>query len=188
MTVALVYGSVRDGRLGIRLVRYLERKLAARGHEVFTVDPNIFQLPLIERRMMDYEVGTAPSAVEQVGDLFASADAFLFVTGEYNYSVPPALSNIVAHYIEQFHHKVAGLASYSYGPFAGVRAMEQLRSLLAGVGLVTTPRSLPVPAVHEVFDENGDTTREDVDSWTNDVLSDLEWYAGALTNARGNGQ
>lgn len=184
MTIALVYGSVREGRLGIRLAHFLEHRLAARGHHVLMIDPDTFQLPLLERRMVDYEVGTAPSAVEQVGDLFASAQAFVFVTGEYNYSVPPALSNIVAHYIEQFHHKPAALASYSYGPFAGVRAMEQLRSMLAGVGLITTPRSMPVPAVQNVFDEDGGTDRDDIQSWADDFLADLEWYATALSSAR----
>jgi len=142
------------------------------------------QLPLLERRWPDYEVGTAPSAVEQVGDIFASSDAFLFVTGEYNYSVPPALSNIIDHYVEQYQRKVAALASYSFGPFAGVRAMEQLRSLLAGVGLITVPRSFPVPAVQEVFDEDGVTTREDLESWSEEFLSDLEWYAAALASHR----
>jgi NAD(P)H-dependent FMN reductase len=187
MTVALVYGSVREGRLGIRLVRYLAQKLETRGHTVLTVDPDQFQLPLLERRMMDYEVGTAPSAVEQVGDLFQSADCFLFVTGEYNYSVPPVLSNLIDHYLEQYHRKVAAIASYSYGPFAGVRAMEQLRSLLAAVGLVTIPRSLPVPAIHESFHENGSTDREDLDSWTDGFLGDLEWYSNALAHARQTG-
>ncbi|MFO8041662.1 MAG: NADPH-dependent FMN reductase [Alkalispirochaeta sp.] len=185
MTIALVYGSVREGRLGIRLARFLEHRMTARGHHVLMIDPETFQLPLLERRMVDYEVGTAPSAVEQVGDLFASAEAYVFVTGEYNYSVPPALSNIIAHYIEQFHHKPAALASYSYGPFAGVRAMEQLRSMLAGVGLITTPRSMPVPAVQDVFDDEGITDREDIQSWADDFVADLEWYAAALTSARG---
>jgi NAD(P)H-dependent FMN reductase len=184
MTIALVFGSTRDGRLGTRLVRFLEGKLEARGHDVFVVDPLVFQLPLLERRWPDYEVGTAPSAVEQVGDIFASSDAFLFVTGEYNYSVPPALSNIIDHYVEQYQRKVAALASYSFGPFAGVRAMEQLRSLLAGVGLITVPRSFPVPAVQEVFDEDGVTTREDLESWSEEFLSDLEWYAAALASHR----
>lgn len=184
MTIALVYGSVREGRLGIRLARFLEQKLTTRGHHVLMIDPETFQLPLLERRLIDYEVGNAPSAVEQVGDLFASAEAYVFVTGEYNYSVPPALTNIVAHFADQFHRKPAALASYSYGPFAGVRAMEQLRSMLAGVGLVTTPRSMPVPAVQDVFDEDGVSHREDIQSWAGDFLTDLEWYASALTAAR----
>lgn len=184
MTIALLYGSVREGRLGIRLVEFLERKLKERGHDVFTIDPLRFELPLLERRLVDYEVGQAPSAVEQVGDLFDAADAFVVVTGEYNYSVPPALSNIIDHYGDQYHHKPAALASYSYGPFGGVRAMEQLRSTLAAVGLVTTPRSLPVPAVHEVFNEQGETNRDDVDAWTNEFISDLEWYSNALARAR----
>ena len=184
MTIALVFGSVREGRLGIRLMNFLERKLQARGHEVLAIDPLRFELPILERRLVDYEVGQAPSAVEQVGDLFASAEAFLFVTGEYNYSIPPALTNIIDHYGEQFHHKPAALASYSYGPFGGVRAMEQLRSTLSAVGLITTPRSLPVPAIHEIFSEDGTTEREDVDSWTDEFLGDLEWYASALAGAR----
>jgi NAD(P)H-dependent FMN reductase len=179
-----VYGSVRDGRLGIRLVKYLDRKLQHRGHHVVTVDPQVFELPILERRLTDYEVGAAPSAVEQVGDIFWSADAFLFVTGEYNYSVPPALVNIIDHYLEAYHHKIAAVASYSYGPFGGVRALEQLRSLLAGCGLVTAPKTLPVPTVQDIFNEEGHTENARLDSWVDGFLADFEWYAGALAAAR----
>lgn len=184
MITALVYGSVRDGRRGIRLVQYLEHLLTERGHEVVTVDPDRFPMPLLERRLVEYEIGTAPASIEQVGDLFSSAEGFVFVTGEYNYSVPPALSNIIDHFGDEFRRKCAAIAGYSYGPYGGVRAIEQLRSMLAAVGLVTSPVSLPVATVQETLGEDGTTDRSDLDEAATRFVREFEWYTDALTSAR----
>ena len=43
----VLVGSVRSDRQGIKAARYVEKSLAARGHDVAIVDPVSVQLPLL---------------------------------------------------------------------------------------------------------------------------------------------
>ena len=65
----------------------------------------------------------------------AACDGFVFVTPEYNHSVPGVLKNAIDHLYYQWHHKAAGFVSY--GSAGGVRAVEQLRLVLAEVKVAT---------------------------------------------------
>src|SRR5690554_7652331 len=56
-------------------------------------------------------------------------DGFIFVTGEYNHTIPAALTNAIAFLNPEFNDKSAGIVSY--GSMGGVRANEHLRQVLA---------------------------------------------------------
>ena len=60
MRFAVLVGSVRSDRQGIRAARFVERSLAARGHEVTLVDPCVLNLPLLDRMYKEYPAGQAP--------------------------------------------------------------------------------------------------------------------------------
>jgi len=93
-SVVLV-GSVRSDRHGIKAAKCVERALAAREHEVTVVDPVALRLPLLDRMFKEYPKGQAPEPLESLARLYRSADAFVVVSGEYNHSIPPALSNLL---------------------------------------------------------------------------------------------
>ena len=56
-------------------------------------------------------------------------DGFIFVTGEYNHSVPPALANAITYLNREWANKAAGIVGY--GSAHGVRAVEHLRGILS---------------------------------------------------------
>ena len=47
--IAVFVGSVRRDRIGVRVARWIERKLKARNHSVFFIDPMELDLPLLDR-------------------------------------------------------------------------------------------------------------------------------------------
>jgi NAD(P)H-dependent FMN reductase len=47
--IALIVGSVRRDRQGIRVARWLEQKLQTRDHIVYFIDPLELNLPLLDR-------------------------------------------------------------------------------------------------------------------------------------------
>jgi NAD(P)H-dependent FMN reductase len=49
LKIVVLVGSVRSDRQGIKAARFVQRALAARGHEVALVDPIEVQLPLLDR-------------------------------------------------------------------------------------------------------------------------------------------
>src|SRR5687768_12045752 len=98
LKIVVIYGSVRSGRRGIKAARFVERQLSERGHEVTLVDPLEHPLPLLDKMYKEYPKGSAPENLERLATLYRAADAFVIVTGEYNHSVPPALSNLLDHF------------------------------------------------------------------------------------------
>jgi NAD(P)H-dependent FMN reductase len=187
MKFVVVYGSVRTKRRGIRAARFLRRKLEERGHEVTLVDPAEHPLPLLDRMYKEYPSGEAPEDLEKLAALFRSADGFVIVSGEYNHSVPPALSNLLFHFLSEYYWRPAAIACYSAGPFGGVRAAVHLRAVLAELGTVTIPSLFPMSQIGSSFDEDGTPTDDAYDRRVGRFLDELEWYAEALAARRASG-
>jgi len=183
----ILYGSVRAERQGIRAARFFERQLADRGHEVELVDPVERELPMLDRMYKEYDDGQAPEPMEELAALYREADAFVVVSGEYNHGIPPALKNLIDHFMSEYFWRPAGIVTYSAGSFGGVRAGVQLRSVLAEVGMVTIPSQFPVPRITDAFEEDGSPKDEAWPRRVGKFLDELEWYARALARAREDG-
>ena len=75
-------------------------------------------------------------------------EGFVVVTPEYNCSLPPALTNLLDYFPPaSYRHKPASIASYSMGPYGGLRAAALARPFLAELGLLALPSTLCIPAV-----------------------------------------
>ncbi|MEP0548027.1 MAG: NADPH-dependent FMN reductase [Rhodothermales bacterium] len=183
----VVYGSVRPKRQGIRAARFLVRQLETRGHHVDLIDPVEVDLPLLTRTYSEYAEGEAPEPLERLAETYRAADGFLFVAGEYNHGLPPALKNLIDHFLHEYFWRPAGIVTYSAGSFGGARAGVHLRAVLGEVGLVTIPSMLPVPKVSAVFEMDGTVKDEAYEKRTTRFLGELCWYARALHAARVDG-
>ena len=188
LNLTLLFGSVRSDRRGIRAVRYLERAFTDRGHVTTTVDPSEYRVPLLDRMYKEYASGTAPDPLEQLAQIYRASDAFVIVTGEYNHTMPPALMNLLDHFLEEYFWRPSAIVCYSAGAFGGVRAAVQLRAPLCELGMPSIPSLLPIPRVQTAFDEAG--VPADPASITrrfNRFAAELEWYAEALRQQRTKG-
>jgi NAD(P)H-dependent FMN reductase len=183
----VVYGSVRPKRQGIRAARFLVHQLEARGHHVDLIDPIEVDLPLLTRTYSEYEEGEAPDVLERLAETYRAADAFLFVAGEYNHGLPPALKNLIDHFLHEYFWRPAGIVTYSAGSFGGARAGVHLRAVLGEVGLATIPSMLPVPRVSAAFEMDGSVLDEAYEKRAARFLGELCWYARALKAARADG-
>ena len=100
--VLVVYGSYRSDRMGIRLADYVVAGFQARGGDVEFVDARAIGLPMLDRMYKEYPRGSAPPALEQLASKIRAADAFVFVTGEYNWGMQPGLKNLTDHFLEEW--------------------------------------------------------------------------------------
>ncbi len=91
--VLVFYGSYRSDRMGIRLADYIVAGLKARGEDVELIDAKAIGLPMLDRMYKEYAPRTAPQALEVLASKIRAADAFVFVTGEYNWGMQPGLKN-----------------------------------------------------------------------------------------------
>jgi NAD(P)H-dependent FMN reductase len=184
MKFAVLVGSVRSDRQGIRAARFVERALASRGHDVSLVDPCVLKLPLLDRMYKEYPPGQAPEPLERLAALYRSVDGFVVVSGEYNHSVPPALTNLLDHFLEEYFFRPSAIVCYSAGQFGGVRAAMQLRAMLCELGMPSIPSLLPIPRVAEAVAANGEAQAAHLTARFDRFADEFEWYASALASAR----
>ena len=184
---AILYGSVREARAGIRVVRYLTAALRRRGHTTAVIDAAEQRLPLLDRMYKEYERGSAPIVFEALAELYRKVDAFVIVSGEYNHGIPPALKNLLDHFLEEYFFRPSAIVCYSAGQFGGVRAAMQLRMTLAELGMPSIPSLLAIPRVQDAFTPPGDPTDPAFERHSERFFRELEWYAHALQQARANG-
>jgi NAD(P)H-dependent FMN reductase len=130
-SIVVLFGSVRLERQGLPAALFIKRKIEDRGHRSTLIDPMVDRLPLLERRLKDYAPGTASPVLTRLSATLAGADGYVLVSAEYNASIPPALSNLMDHFIGEYARRPAAIVCYSAGAFGGVRAAVQLRSFLA---------------------------------------------------------
>ena len=182
-SIAVLLGSVRRDRMGVRAAQLVVRELKDRGHDVHLVDPLELQLPLLDRMYKEHPEGQAPEKLEQLAQLYRSVDGFLIVSAEYNHGIPPALKNLLDHFLEEYFWRPSGIVCYSAGGFGGVRAAMQLRMTLAELGMPSVPSILPIPRIAETIAEDGTAPDLTIRSM-NGFLDEFLWYASALADAR----
>ena len=184
LKTAVVYGSVRSARQGIKAARFIVNQLEARGHDVEFVDPMKRQLPLLDRMYKEFSAGEAPPVLDSIASVFRDADGFIIVSGEYNHSIPPALKNLLDHFQGEYHYKPSGIVTYSAGPFAGLRGLANLRAILGELGTPSIPSVFPVSQVQNAFDADGHALEKAYDDRVVRFLDEFEWYTRALRAGR----
>ena len=183
--IAVFVGSVRRDRKGIRVARWIERKLQERNHKVYFIDPMDLDLPLLDR--MYKEMENPSEKLVELGNKIKDAEGYVPVTPEYNRSTSSALKNTLDYFLEEYYFKPSAIVSYSPGMFGGINAAQQLRLTFAELGSPSIPSSFAIPRVHKVFDETGNLVDESYDKRVSKFLDEFDWYVNALTNQRARG-
>ncbi|MDE2364454.1 MAG: NAD(P)H-dependent oxidoreductase, partial [Hyphomicrobiales bacterium] len=158
--ILVFYGSYRRDRMGIRLADFIVAGLAARGARPELIDAKQIDLPIIDRMYKEYAPGSAPPALETLAGKIKAADAFVFVTGEYNWGVQPGLKNLTDHFLEEWFWRPAAIASYSAGRIAGARSATTWHGTLSEMGMVVVSSTLAVGPIAAALDSDGAPTGE----------------------------
>lgn len=185
--ILIFYGSYRRDRMGIRLADYCLREFAARGAEVELIDAKVVGLPMLDRMFKEYPEGEAPAVLEALAGKICAADAFVFVTGEYNWNVQPGLKNLTDHFLEEWFWRPAAIASYSAGRFAGARASLAWRGILGEMGMVVISSTLAVGQIGATLDEEARPQGkggEALEGQFPRFADDLAWWTSAARAQR----
>jgi NAD(P)H-dependent FMN reductase len=180
--ILVLYGSYRSDRMGIRLADYLVKGLAQRGHDVELIDAKAVGLPMLDRMYKEYPKGGAPEAMEALAGKIRAADAFLFVTGEYNWGVQPGLKNLTDHFLEEWFWRPAAIASYSAGRLSGARSNSAWHAILSEMGMVVISSTITVGPVGQTLDEAASPTGpagQALERSFPRFAEDLEWWTEA---------
>jgi NAD(P)H-dependent FMN reductase len=185
--ILVFYGSYRADRQGIKLADYLVRAFRDRGADAELIDAKAIGLPMLDRMYKEYPAGEAPPAMAALADKIRAADAFVFVAGEYNWSVQPGLKNLTDHFLEEWYWRPAAIASYSAGRFAGARGGLAWHGSLSEMGMVVISSSIAVGGIGHAFDEDGNPAGDGGAALTRAFprfADDLSWWTEAARAQR----
>ncbi|MEI9900043.1 MAG: NAD(P)H-dependent oxidoreductase [Hyphomicrobium sp.] len=185
--ILVVYGSYRSDRMGIRLANFLVSRLKARGDDVELIDAKAVGLPMLDRMYKEYPPGTAPAAMQALAEKIKAADAFVFVTGEYNWGYQPGLKNLTDHFLEEWFWRPAAIASYSAGRIAGARSSFLWHGTLSEMGMVVISSTLTVGPIGGALDAEGEPTGEGGKALSEAFprfADDLAWWTEATIAQR----
>ncbi len=180
--ILVFYGSYRSDRQGIRLADFLVHSLKARGSDAELIDAKQVGLPMLDRMYKEYPTGEAPAAMEQLAGKIRTADAFVFVTGEYNWGQQPGLKNLTDHFLEEWYWRPAAIASYSAGRLAGAHASVAWHGTLSEMGMIVISSTLTVGSIGQALDPSGEPIGEGGSALVKTFprfADDLAWWTGA---------
>lgn len=164
--LAVVIGSVREGRFGPVVARWFAER--ARRRPEFSVDV----VDLIE-------TGLGHDFATRIG----AADAVVIVTPEYNHSFPGPLKTAIDATSGQWRGKPVGFVAYG-GLSGGLREVEQLRPVLAELHAVGLRDTVSFHGAAAAFDAAGGPRKETAEAAATVLLDALAWWARTLRRAR----
>lgn len=132
LKIGIIVGSTRPGRSSIAVANWVNEIAQKRTDADYQlVDIAEFELPLLDEpvppSMGQYSKPHTLKWAEKIAEL----DGFVFVTPEYNHSIPAALKNAIDFIYAEWNNKAAGFVSY--GSAGGSRSVEQLRQVMAEI-------------------------------------------------------
>jgi len=153
-TLSVIVASVREGRAGDPIARWFMPRAQEHGKfDVQLVDLKDVNLPLLSEphhpRLKKYQQETTKAWSAIVG----ASDAFVFVTPEYNYTLPPALVNALDHLYHEWSYKACGFVSYG-GVAGGMRAVQTAKLMATGFKMVPIVEAVNIPFFTQLM-ENG---------------------------------
>jgi NAD(P)H-dependent FMN reductase len=191
MKVKVVLGSTRPGRMTERMAKWVVNEAKnIPATEVELVDLADYDMPLMnEAKSPRYNpdrqlVGAVKSWVEKM----AEGEAYIFVTPEYNHSVPGVLKNAIDYLTWELMRKPATVASH--GTVGGARATMHLKEILSESRAAVIPTQVALAQMSDKIDEQGELA-DDIkkleygpQTALKGMLEELKWYSDALSAAR----
>jgi NAD(P)H-dependent FMN reductase len=187
--VAVILGSTRDSRFGEKPAKWIyELARQRKDWEVELVDLRDFDLPLFNERASNlWAPSEDPRAVAWQRKL-ATFDAFIFVTPEYNRSIPGALKNALDQAYKEWVRKPAAVVGY--GATGAARAAEHLRTIAIELQMVPTRFGVHIQGADllKVHPAGENAPMSEIEAHilpgARAMLEDLDWWIGATRGAR----
>jgi NAD(P)H-dependent FMN reductase len=186
LRIGIVLGSTRVGRFADRPAEWLLALANRRGDAAYElVDLRDYPMPFFDAPKSPLREPPANEVARRWARKVGELDGFVFVTSEYNHSIPAVLKNALDFVYAEFNRKPASFVGY--GNAGGARAIEQLRLML--VELQVAPLRNAVHIGREDFVGmllHGKTFADypHIDHAAATMLDELLWWSEALRARR----
>ncbi|MDX1705736.1 NAD(P)H-dependent oxidoreductase [Pseudidiomarina sp.] len=153
LKLQIIICSTRPGRVGPKIARWFHDVASELGYfETELVDLADFNLPVYDEpnhpRMQQYQHDHTKTWAATV----AKADAYVFVTPEYNFGPPPALVNALNYLYNEWNYKPCGFVSYG-GVSGGLRSAQSAKQLVTTLKMMPMVEGVMVQMPWELLDD-----------------------------------
>jgi NAD(P)H-dependent FMN reductase len=185
LNLHVIVASTRPGRSGLSIAQWVHGQAVAHGvFEATLVDLAAVNLPFLDEpnhpRMRQY----TKQHTKDWSALVDSADAFVIVTPEYNYSLTAPLKNALDYLFWEWQHKPVGFVSYG-GLSGGTRAIQTIKHVVTTLKMVPLVESVAMPFFAQHFSQEGlFEPNESIRGSATTMLDELARMAGALKPLR----
>ncbi len=130
MNIQVILGSTRPGRNGAAVAEWVTEIVKEREDvDVELVDVADFNLPILDEPMPAASGQYSMEHTKKWSAKIAGADAYIFVTPEYNHGVPGSFKNAVDYLYSEWNNKTVGFVGY--GVEGASRAVESWRQIVS---------------------------------------------------------
>lgn len=186
----IIVCSTRPGRVGPSVAAWFARFASEHGgFAPELIDLADFKLPIFDEpahpRLQQYEHDHTKRWAASV----AAADAYVFVTPEYNFNPPPALVNALDYVYREWNYKPCGFVSYG-GLSGGMRAVQVVKQQVTTLKMMPMVEAVAIPMVaSQLDDQQAFCSNDRIDNSGRALLDELLRWARALQPMRaGDGQ
>lgn len=187
LTLQVIICSTRPGRAGPAIGAWMAEQ--ARTHAQFSVE----LVDLADYRLPVYDEPDFPRSgtyehehTRRWSETVKRADAFVFVTPEYNFSTPAPLLNALTYLYHEWTYKPVAFTSYG-GTSGGLRGVQMTKQVVTTLKMVPVQDAVTLTAVSRQIDKATKvfTPTEANDTAARAMLDELHRWAGVLKPMRG---
>jgi NAD(P)H-dependent FMN reductase len=173
--------STRPTRVGPSVAAwFVEAAKAHGGFDVVAVDLADAGLPMYDEPEHPAKRDYRHEHTRRWSSSVAAADAFVFVTPEYNYGPPPSLVNALDYVYHEWHYKPVGFVSYG-GISGGLRAVQMEKQIVTTLRMMPIPEQVTIPFVaKQIGDDKVFTANDSQGRAATTMLDELLRWTEAL--------
>ena len=180
----VIIASTRPGRVGLPVAEWFLGHAREHGQfDLDVVDLAELGLPFLDEpnhpKMRNYTQDHTKRWSARVD----AADAFVFVTPEYNLGYTAPLKNAIDFLHHEWKHKPVAFVSYG-GVSAGSRAVAMLKTVVSGVSLVPAGATVSIPFVRQFVEDGVLQPNDTMEEAAPALLDDLARLEHALRELR----
>lgn len=162
MKTIIISGSLRAKSYNTSIANLIKSYLISKNNTVHLLEPAELEIPLFN---LDISLEQFPKNVTALKQLVEDADMVVFVTPEYNHSIPGVLKNAIDWLStgekNSLGNKVAAIMGVSTGIYGTLRAQSHLRDILKALNVYVLPQpEVYIGPAGKIFNEQNECIDE----------------------------
>jgi NAD(P)H-dependent FMN reductase len=186
LKIAIIIGTTRGARFGHKPAEWIYDIAAKRADMTAeNLDLRDYPMPFFDEVASNAWAPSQNEVAQRWQKKIAEFDGYIFVTAEYNRSIPAVLKNALDYAYTEWNRKP--VAFVGYGGVGAARAIEQARLMAIELQMAPTRTGVHIQGADFMAVLKGEKTIADLtylEKNASDMLDQLVWWADALKAAR----